>query len=65
MGQTKRNPSAGGAGARIADHIFSLIRSENNSFPADLQAFCISRRPAISCAIDANNSQRPFDEVGL
>jgi hypothetical protein len=65
MNKITRNPSAGGAGARIADHIFSLIASENNSFPADLQAFCISRRPAILFAIDANNSQRSFDEVGL
>jgi hypothetical protein len=53
MGQTKRNPSAGGAGARNVDHIGSLIASEINPSRASLQATCISRRLAIPYAMGA------------
>jgi hypothetical protein len=37
MKQETQNPSAGGAGARNADHIGSLIASENKPSLADLQ----------------------------
>jgi hypothetical protein len=51
MGQIKRNPSAGGAGARNADHIGSLIASENKPSLADLQAYYVSRRFAVSTSM--------------
>jgi hypothetical protein len=51
MKQETQNPSAGGAGARSADYIGSLIVSENKPSLADLQAYYVSRHFAVSTSM--------------
>jgi hypothetical protein len=43
MNQIKRNPSAGGAGARKTDRIGWLIFSDNKSSHGSFQEFCEGR----------------------
>ena len=55
MSFIKLNPSAGGAGARNADHIGSLIASENKRPLADLQdvSRCFSVSASMAMLITA------------
>jgi hypothetical protein len=53
MVSSKRNPSAGGAGARKAVLLTTANASENKPSLADLQANFVSRRFAVPVAIAA------------
>jgi hypothetical protein len=61
MASSKRNPSAGGAGARKADQLTTAITSENKPALIDLQAAHVSRRHALPLAIAALIASIAFD----
>jgi hypothetical protein len=58
MARSKRNPSAGGAGARKIVLLATANPSEINPSRASLQATCISRRLAIPWAMGATGMVR-------
>ena len=62
MTQTKRNPSAGGAGARNIDHAGWLIFSENKSLYFSFQELYEGRTFAtlIDIAITSESLSLPF-----
>ena len=63
MAPAKRNPEAGGLGARKADVLLATAKnsSENNRSLADLQALFVARRSRVSLALATVIASHAFE----